>query len=131
MRSTYFPADKSSVSRVVAAILLVYCVLWALTGIRGTRAVRSVVATGLHVDKSFTELTTTDQVRKASGHAYAIQSLSYAPCLVTVAWARSDENYATCETELYVWFGFPIHVHSFKSSGWTHEYPNKRKDPEG
>jgi hypothetical protein len=123
MGRTNIPLYRSPVRRIAFAILIAYCVLWTLTGVVGTRAARSLVIMGLHIDQSFNELATTDQVREAGGHVYAVRSASYAPGLVTVTWARSDENYGTCETELYLWFGRAVHVHSFTNSGWTHEYP--------
>lgn len=123
MKSTDFPTHRSQTLRVATVILITYCVLWAFTAVLGTRAARSLVIDGLHIDTSFKKLATTDLVRNASGHVYAVRAASYAPGLVTVIWARSDENYATCETELYLWLGRAFHVHSFAKSGWTREYP--------
>jgi hypothetical protein len=102
-----------------------YAALWALTAASGPRAVRSRMISALAIDDSFRELRTTKDVYDATGHVYALQFSSYAPFCVTVRWARSDEDFGSAETELFVWFGPAFHVRSFKNSGWTRERPNQ------
>jgi hypothetical protein len=123
MKPTNPSVYRSRVLRIAALIPITYCLLWALTAVMGTRDARSEVIAGLHIDQSFRELATTDKVYNASGHVYAVRSSSYGPGLVTVTWARSDENYGTSETELYLWLGRAVHVRSFTNNGWRREYP--------
>jgi hypothetical protein len=104
------------------AVVFIYGVLWACTGLFGTRAVRPLIRAGLLVDETVMELPDPGQVHDAQGSAYACRYTSYAPFLVTARWARSDPGFASAETELYFWFGRAIHVWSFKNSGWVREY---------
>jgi hypothetical protein len=113
------------VFQVLIIVIAAYAGLWALTAVVGPRAVRPLVISALAIDESFRELPTTRDVYGAVGHVYALHLSSYAPFCVTVQWARSDQDFGSAETELYVWFGRAFHVHSFKNSGWRRERPNQ------
>jgi hypothetical protein len=112
------------VFRVSLVVIAAYAALWALTAVVGPRTVRPLMISALAIDDSFRELRTTKDVHDAVGHVYALQFASYAPFCVTVRWARSDQDFGSAETELFVWFGRAFHVHSFRNSGWRRESPN-------
>src|SRR5947209_7185537 len=115
-------------NRVLRALLFMvagYAVLWALTAAVGPRAVRPCMISALAIDGTFRELRTTGDVYDAVGHVYALQFSSYAPFCVTVRWARSDQDFGSAETELFVWLGRAFHVYSFRNSGWRRERPNQ------
>ena len=114
--------------RVSLIVLAAYVPLWALTAAVGPHTVRPLMISALAIDDSFRELRTTKDVYDAVGHVYALQFASYAPFCVTVWWARSDQDFGSAETELFVWFGCAFHVHSFKNSGWRRERPNQAMD---
>jgi hypothetical protein len=113
------------VFQVFLIVIAAYAALWALTASGGPHAVRPLMISALAIDDSFRELRTTKDVYDAVGHVYALQFASYAPFCVTVRWARSDQDFGSAETELFVWFGRAFHVHSFKNSGWRRERPNQ------
>jgi hypothetical protein len=111
--------------RVLLVVIAAYAALWALTAFVGPRAVRPRMISALAIDGSFRELPTTGDVYDASGHVYALQFSSYAPFCVTARWARSDQDFGSSETELFLWLGPAFHVYSFKNSGWRRERPNQ------
>jgi hypothetical protein len=111
--------------RVLLTFIAAYATLWALTAFIGPRAVRPRMISDLAVDSSFRELRATADVYDAVGHVYALQFCSYAPFCITVRWARSDQDFGSSETELFVWLGRAFHVYSFKNSGGRRERPNQ------
>src|SRR4051812_45106920 len=111
--------------RTLFLALAAYLTIWALTAFLGPCTVRPIVRSALAIDDSFRELHTTREVHDAVGHVYALQFSVYAPFCVTVRWARSDQDFGSSETELYLWLGRVFHVHSFHRSGWTRETPNQ------
>jgi hypothetical protein len=113
------------VFRVLLIVIAAYAALWTLTAAVGPRSVRPLMISALAIDDSFRELHTTKDVYDAVGHVYALQFSSYAPFCVTVRWARSDQDFGSAETELFLWFGRAFHAHSFRKSGWTRERPNQ------
>jgi hypothetical protein len=117
------------VLRVLLCVIGGYAALWVLTAAVGPCAVRPRVISSLAIDGSFRELRTTGDVYDAVGHVYALQFSSYAPFCVTVRWARSDQDFGSAETELFVWLGPAFHVYSFRNSGWRRERPNQALQP--
>ena len=111
--------------RLLLIVIAAYAALWALTAAGGPRVIRPRMISELAIDDSFRELRTTGEVYDAVGHVYALQFSTYAPFCVTVRWARSDQDFGSAQTELFVWLGRAFHVYSFKKSGWTRERPNQ------
>lgn len=77
----------SSAWRRVLIIVAVYCVLWFLTALAGTRQVCHSLRDRLRVDSTFVDVLCREDLDTAPDHGFGCCTVVYAPCLVVTYWA--------------------------------------------
>src|SRR5689334_18271485 len=83
----------------------IYCALWCITAISGTREACQHLGRNFHVDASYASIPCYQFPESAPDHAFDCCAVSYAPFLVVTQWAYYDEGFSNGSSAVCLWFG--------------------------
>jgi hypothetical protein len=93
--------------RRLLIFLAVYCALWLVTAIFGTRQVCGQLRETWHIDATYSAISCSEiPDYHAVEHGYGCCAVSYAPFLVVTQHAFCNQGFSTGGSAVFLWLGY-------------------------